>query len=146
VPFFPQAINDGFTGRGPALLERLVVDAVGVAGVVSRTTVRSFDHRSVRGVRGLEPALTTAVLLGATAPVCPAELARQAGAELLGPSYEFVDAELVRRCREVGVRVVPWTVNDPEHAKRLIDWGIDGLTTDVPDRMAACLRAWGIVF
>jgi glycerophosphoryl diester phosphodiesterase len=146
VPFFPVAINDGFTGRGPGLLERRVVEAVRQAGVVSRTRVRSFDHRSVRAVRGLEPALTTAVLLTSTAPVSPADLARQAGAELLCAGYEFVDEELVRRCREAGVPVVPWTVNDPDHAKRLIEWGVAGLTTDFPDRMAQCLRKWGIEF
>jgi glycerophosphoryl diester phosphodiesterase len=146
VPFFPQAINDGFTGRAAAVLEQHVVEAVRSAGLVSRTTVRSFDHRSVWCVRELEPALTTAVLLEATAPVNPAELARQARADVLGPSYEFVDEELVRRCREAGIRVVPWTVNDPEHAQRLIAWGIDGLTTDFPDQLAAYLGKWGIVF
>jgi glycerophosphoryl diester phosphodiesterase len=146
VPFLPQAINDGFTGREPGLLERRVVEAARAAGVVSRTTVRSFDHRSVWWVRELEPALSTAVLLASTAPVSPAELARQARAEMLCPDYEFVDEELVRRCREAGVRVVPWTVNDMEHAKRLLDWGIDGLTTDFPDRLAACLRQWDVSF
>lgn len=146
VPFFPQVINDGFDGRGPGLLERRVVEETRQAGVVSRTTVRSFDHRSVHAVRELEPALTTAVLLASTAPVSPADLARQAGAELLCPSYEFVDEELVRRCREAGVPVVPWTVNDPDHAKRLIEWGVAGLTTDFPDRMARCLREWGIEY
>jgi glycerophosphoryl diester phosphodiesterase len=146
VPFFPLAINDGFTGREPGLLEAHVVEAVRLAGVASRTTVRSFDHRSVRSVRQLEPTLTTAVLLASTAPVSPADLARQAGADLLCPGYEFVDEELVRHCLEGGVRVVPWTVNDPEHAKRLIDWGVTGLTTDFPDRMADFLRTWGIEF
>jgi glycerophosphoryl diester phosphodiesterase len=146
VPFFPQAVNDGFTGRGPGLLERRVVEAVHGAGVASRTTVRSFDHRSVWWIRELEPALTTAVLLASTAPVAPAELARQARAGLLCPSYDFVDEELVRRCHGEGVRVVPWTVNDPEHARRLLDWGIDGLTTDFPDRLAECLRQRGVAF
>jgi glycerophosphoryl diester phosphodiesterase len=146
VPFFPQAINDGFTGREPGQLERRVVEAIHSAEVMSRTRVRSFDHRSVWWVRELEPALTTAILLTSTAPVAPAELARQARAELFCPGYEFVDEELVHRCHEAGVRVVPWTVNDLEHAKRLLDWGIDGLTTDFPDRLATCLRQWGVAF
>ena len=29
---------------------------------------------------------------------------------------------------------------------RLLDWGVDGLTTDYPDRLADCLRAWGVAF
>ena len=101
---------------------------------------------SACGADGACTPLTTAVLLASTAPVSPADLARQAGADLLCPGYEFVDEELVRHCLEGGVRVVPWTVNDPEHTKRLIDWGVTGLTTDFPDRMADFLRTWGIEF
>src|SRR5216683_210995 len=111
VPFFPQAINDGYTGRELGQLERCVVAAVHDAGVVTRTTVRSFDHRCVRWVRDLEPLLTTAVLLASTAPVSPGDLARQAGASILCPGYEFVDEEVVRHCHALDVRVIPWTVN-----------------------------------
>src|SRR5581483_5287527 len=75
IPFFPQAINDGFTGREPGRLEQQVVEAIRRAGMIARTAVRSFDHRSVWWVRELEPTLTTAVLLDSTAPVAPAELA-----------------------------------------------------------------------
>jgi glycerophosphoryl diester phosphodiesterase len=146
VPFFPQTLNDGFDGRTPGLLERRVAEAVRAAGVAGRTSVRSFDHRSVLLLRDLEPGVTGSVLLQGTAPVAPAELARLAGAEVLCPRYEFVDEELVRQARADGVRVVPWTVNEPAHARRLLDWGVDGLTTDYPDRLADCLRAWGVAF
>src|SRR5207248_1847080 len=61
VPFFPQAINDGFDGRGPGQLERKLVQIVQSAGVVTRTTVRSFDHRSVGYALELEPGLVGAV-------------------------------------------------------------------------------------
>src|SRR5437899_1688164 len=35
------------------------------------------------------------------------------------------------------VRVVPWTVNEPDDWQRLLDWGVDGITTDYPDRASA---------
>lgn len=146
VPFHPEAINDHYTGQEAALLETRVVEAVRAAGVVDRTTVRSFDHRCVRHLRALEPGLTGAVLVAETAPVSPAELARRADAVVYCPSYVFLDEGLVREAHAGGVRVVPWTVNDPAHWQRLLDWGVDGITTDFPDRLAEDLRAWGIVF
>lgn len=33
-----------------------------------------------------------------------------------------------------------WTVNNPEHAKRLIDWNVDAITTDKAEWMKNCLK------
>jgi glycerophosphoryl diester phosphodiesterase len=141
VPFDPDAIGDDFDGELPGRLERQVVAAIREAGMVERTTVRSFDHRAVRAIRQLEPGLTTAVLIAGTAPVAPAELAERAGATVYGPEYTFLDPAQVRQCHAAGVRVVPWTVNDPAAWECLLAWGVDGLTTDFPDRLAKLLEA-----
>jgi glycerophosphoryl diester phosphodiesterase len=146
VPFHPGRIGDRFTGGAAGLLERQVVEAVRAAGVADRTTVRSFDHRSVRCLRALEPQLTGAVLIAHTAPVALAELVLAADARIYCPSHDLVDEEMVRQAHAAGVYILPWTVNDPEHWKRLIDWGVDGMTTDYPDRLAERLRAWGVRF
>jgi glycerophosphoryl diester phosphodiesterase len=144
VPFHPETINDGFDGTRPGLLEERIVEAVRRAGVVARTTVRSFDHRCVRLLRRLEPGLTGAILIAETAPVAPAELMARAEAQVYCPGYWFLDAALVRAVRAAGGRVLPWTVNQPENWQRLLDWGVDGITTDVPDRLALFLRERGI--
>jgi glycerophosphoryl diester phosphodiesterase len=146
VPYYPQTVGDEFDGEAPGLLERLVVDAVRAAHVESRTRVRSFDHRSVRAVKRLAPELAGAVLLAETAPVDPAALARLAGAETYCPDYRFFDAVQVRQCHAAGVRVLPWTVNEEADWLRLLGWGVDGITTDYPDRLADLLRRRGVAF
>ena len=146
VPFFPETIGDHFDGKAPGLLEERVVQAVRAAGMVDRAAVRSFDHRAVRAVRRLEPGLTGAVLVEGTAPVSPADLARQAGADVFCPDYHFLDEALVRHAHAAGIRVIPWTVNRPEEWGRLLDWGVDGSTTDFPDQLAAFLTNRGVQF
>ena len=44
------------------------------------------------------------------------------------------------------MRVAPWTVNDPADMLRLIEWGVDGIATDFPDRLALVLHSRGIAF
>lgn len=144
VPFEPENIGDDFDGSAPGLLERRVVEEVRRAGVVERTIVRSFDHRCLRAIRELEPRLTTAVLIADTAPVSPGSLAREVGATIYGPDYRFVDAALVRLAHKAGLRVIPWTVNRSEDWERLLAWGVDGVTTDYPDRLAVWLREHGV--
>jgi glycerophosphoryl diester phosphodiesterase len=146
VPFRPDLIGDWYAGEGPALLEEKIVEVVAAAGVTDRTTVRSFDHRAVRAVRSLEPRLRAAVLMAGTAPVAPGQLTLQAGAQTYCPDFEFLDPAQVRQCHAEGVSVVPWTVNDPADWERLLAWGVDGITTDYPDRLAGVLRSRGIPF
>jgi glycerophosphoryl diester phosphodiesterase len=137
VPFCPQTIGDDFRGSEPGLLERRVVAEIRQADMLPRARVRSFDHRVLAAVKKLEPDLTTALLMAETAPLFPGRLAREAGADLYCPDYRFVDEELVRRAHADGVRVLPWTVNDPGDAEKLLSWGVDGITTDFPERFAA---------
>src|SRR5947208_187845 len=79
-------------------------------------------------------------------PPTPAGLAKSAGADTYCPDYRFLDAAQVRACHAAGVRVLPWTVNDEADWLRLLDWGVDGITTDYPDRLAEVLRRRGIAF
>jgi glycerophosphoryl diester phosphodiesterase len=146
VPFHPETINDRYDGSRPGLLEERIVEAMRRADVVERTTVRSFDHRSVRLLRRMEPGLTGAILIAEMAPIEPGELIEHAEAQVYCPAYRFLDAELVRQVHAAGARVLPWTVNQPEHWRRLLDWGVDGLTTDVPDRLARFLHEQGIAY
>lgn len=146
VPFHPETIDDRYDGSGPGLLEERIVETVRRAGVIERTTVRSFDHRCVRLLRQMEPGLTGAVLIAEMAPVAPAELVERADAQVYCPAYLFLDEAIVRQVHSIGARVLPWTVNLQEHWQVLLDWGVDGITTDLPDRLARYLDERGIAF
>ena len=47
---------------------------------------------------------------------------------------------LVRDFHRAGVLVHVWTVNEIADMERLLDWGVDGLVTDRPDRLAGLLH------
>ena len=40
------------------------------------------------------------------------------------------DKGFINKVKNAGLIVYVWTVNDPDHAKRLLSWGVDGITTD----------------
>lgn len=138
VPFRPETIGDDYDGTGPALLERLVAAAIRKAGILERVRVRSFDHRCVRTMKQLEPALQTGILIHETAPCDIGALLATAQADVYCPEFRFVDAEVVQQVHRAGKRIIPYTVNEPADWQRLISWGVDGITTDYPDRLIAC--------
>ncbi|NMD54312.1 MULTISPECIES: glycerophosphodiester phosphodiesterase family protein [Tsukamurella] len=56
----------------------------------------------------------------------------------------FTTPELIRRAHDLGLKVIPWTVNDPATMRALLNDGVDGLITDYPDRARTVLRELGV--
>ncbi|MFW5947006.1 MAG: glycerophosphodiester phosphodiesterase [Gemmatimonadota bacterium] len=54
-------------------------------------------------------------------------------------AHRIVTRRFVRDAARRGVPVQVWTVNEAADMARLLDWGVDGLITDFPDRGAAVL-------
>lgn len=146
VPFRPERMGDVLDASGLGKLEECVLAAIRRCQLADRVVVRSFDHRCVRAIKGHEPSLTAAILIAGTAPVAPEALAQAAGATWYCPEVEFLDQVQVKRLQEYNLRVVPWTVNDRGDWDRLLDWGVDGITTDYPDRLALRLNERGVLF
>ena len=58
-----------------------------------------------------------------------------------GPDQCTVTLAAVSELRALypGLRLVPWTVNELVDIQRLLPLGLDGITTDYPDRFLALL-------
>lgn len=50
------------------------------------------------------------------------------------PYHALLTRKDIELCHEKGMRVVPWTVNDRDRMEKLVNWGVDGIITDYPDR------------
>lgn len=53
----------------------------------------------------------------------------------------FTTAEMVAQAHALGMRVIPWTINDTATMAHLISIGVDGIITDYPDRLRDVLQA-----
>ncbi len=57
----------------------------------------------------------------------------ESGLQAVVPYHPTVDRRFVDRAHEAGLLVHTWTVNDAERMAELVDMGIDGIITDMPD-------------
>jgi glycerophosphoryl diester phosphodiesterase len=105
-----------------------------------RCAAHSFDHRIARRVRELAPEIPVGILQ-TSYPVDPIRPMRDAGARDLWQHWELIDADLVDRVHADGRRIIAWTVNDVDVARRLAAWGIDGICSDLPATMCDVVNA-----
>ncbi|MEV0801634.1 glycerophosphodiester phosphodiesterase family protein [Kribbella sp. NPDC050281] len=60
------------------------------------------------------------------------------------PDYRpYVTADMVKSAHKAGMKVIPWTVDDPPTMQALIDDGVDGIITDYPDRLRSVVQENG---
>ena len=147
----------------PDRFAQLAVEAIRKGKAETRTTIQSFDWRGLLASRRLAPEIATACLsiesnnfdtvrrasqpspwLGGLDLVAHGgslpRLAKVAGCAVWSPFWRNVTVEAVKEAQALGLKVIPWTVNDPSEMARLIGLGIDGLITDYPDRAKAVLK------
>jgi len=91
--------------------------------------VHSFDHRVVKNVKAIFPAIRTGVL-EASRHIDPAASLIAASAEDLWQEVDSIDEETIERAHSIGARVIAWTANDSAQWARLHALGIDGICTD----------------
>ncbi|EHJ08110.1 glycerophosphodiester phosphodiesterase [Staphylococcus simiae] len=48
------------------------------------------------------------------------------------PNYMLVTKQFIKEAHKVGLKVLPYTVNKNKVAQKMINYGVDGLITDVP--------------
>ncbi|MFD1717762.1 glycerophosphodiester phosphodiesterase family protein [Georgenia deserti] len=59
--------------------------------------------------------------------------------------YEpYVTEQMVADAHQAGLEVIPWTVDDPDTMRALIETGIDGLITDRPDRLREVMAEYDL--
>ena len=59
----------------------------------------------------------------------------------MNPWDPFVDAAFMASARAAGLAVHPWTVDDPERMRALIELGVDGIISNVPAVLAEVVGA-----
>jgi glycerophosphoryl diester phosphodiesterase len=99
--------------------------------MTKRCILQSFDHRTLVIAKKKEPTLRIAALIAENF-INLKLIATDLHAEIISPHYDWITAEAVKDLHEVGVKVIPWTVDEPDDWKKTLALGVDGLITDDP--------------
>ena len=60
--------------------------------------------------------------------------------EWWSPNHEVVTPENVAYCHARGIKVVPWTVDDPDEIRRMVSCDVDAIISNYPDRLLEIVK------
>ncbi len=137
-----------------------ILAAVSSAGKVDAVEIQSFDWRTLPMVHRAEPSIPLVALynertwvpespwlagINAAAVGDPMIGALLVGANIVSPRYQLVTGKpYVDHAHMLGLKVIPWTVNDAGEMHEQIGYGVDGIITDYPSLLRGVLADLGM--
>ena len=100
----------------------------------SQLIYSSFDHYALLKIKALDPEAQTGILT-ASAMVAPWEYTKRLNADYYHPAYQSLTNRMLGEIKQHTLLLNAYTINDPTVAKGLIQYGIEGIITDMPDVM-----------
>ena len=159
-------VEDGRAdGEGMVALTKAVVTEIYTAGMAGRSTVQSFDWSSLNLTKKIAPQLPLVALSSGDAwlevgqaGASPnlggididtyggslAKAAAAQGYDVISPTFSSVTPGMIKEAHELGLPVIPWTVNTTADMTRLMDLGVDGIISDYPTRLRTVLDERGL--
>jgi len=140
--------------------EVALVGMLAAHDLLHRTVVTSRASYQLRRLRALAPALRLGLSKGSSPPhgphgapewaalvsqrpllpsLLPAIL-RRTRADAAYLQHRLITPPLVAALHRAGFGLYAWTVDEPADAARLLGWGVDGITTNRPDRIRSLVR------
>jgi glycerophosphoryl diester phosphodiesterase len=112
-----------------------LMKVINSARITDRVIIQSFDFRTLQVMHKKYPAVKTAALIEDYDKRPLEDQLKVLGfmPTVYSPAYSLVTKELVAKCHERHIKVIPWTVNDKAAIDSLKAVGVDGIITDYPD-------------
>lgn len=127
---------------GPEAFTQMILDLIRKHRIEQRVILQSFDPRTLRVMKELDPGIRRSALFEKQADW--PEIAREFEATIFSPEYHLVTPERVTAAHAAGMQVVPWTVNKPDDWAKLVDARVDAIISDDPASLIAYLKEKGL--
>ncbi|WP_228027857.1 glycerophosphodiester phosphodiesterase [Costertonia aggregata] len=96
--------------------------------------ISSFNWDELKQMRSLNKAVPIAVLTEEE-PVDAIAIAKELNAEAINPNFKNLNRDNTIKIKEVGLKIYPWTVNEPQDILKMKRLGVNGIITNYPERI-----------
>lgn len=127
--------TDNIYHPGPEEFVDELMKVIYLKKIEDRVIIQSFDFRTLRYLHKKYPLIKTAALIEDFDERGIKDQLKSLGftPTIYSPEYKLVSDDLIKKCHEQNIKIIPWTVNDKVTIDRLKAMGVDGIISDYPD-------------
>ena len=125
----------------PAGIELKLLFILSHYDYLERTTILSFDYRSLARVRELAPEATLGIIYGASIKDDPFAAAERFAASSIHVQKQLASREFLDQAWQAGLDVYVWTVNDLREMETFVALGVQGIVSDYPEKFVRLGRS-----
>lgn len=105
-----------------------------------RLVVQSFDVRALEYIHFKWPQVKLSYLTEDETDIYQILSQISFKPEWWSPNFEVITRTNVAYCHALGIKVVPWTVDEPADIRHMVDTGVDAIISNYPDRLVEIVR------
>ncbi len=130
-----QPATDNIYHPAPAEFVELLMAVIKEKQIEENVIIQSFDFRTLQYLHHHYPGIKTAMLIEDFDIRGLDSQLKALGftPNIYSPAYQLVNEELIKKCHEQHIKIIPWTVNDKARIEELKKMGVDGIISDYPD-------------
>lgn len=117
----------------------LVLNVILESGIRDQTVIQSFDIDVLEYIHKRVPEIPLALLVDKGELSSNLNLLSFQPA-IYSPAFRLIDLEQVTTAKKNGIRIIPWTVNKEKDIHKLIQWHVDGIISDYPEKVLQLLN------
>jgi glycerophosphoryl diester phosphodiesterase len=125
--------GDNILHPSPEKFVSLLMDIIIKKKISQYVIIQSFDKRTIQIIHQKYPNIKTAYLISNKKTFEQNITDLGFKPFIYSPEYHLVNKNLIKRCHEQNIKIIPWTVNTLEEIIQLKDLGVDGIITDYPN-------------
>ena len=113
----------------------LVVHDIKSKNIEDRVTIQSFDFRVLKYLKNQYPSFKISMLVNESYDY--SDILDDLGfyPDIYSPNFQNLTHEIVKKIQEKKIRIIPWTVNSIDDLVKILEWDVDGIISDYPDRV-----------
>lgn len=118
----------------------IVLNEIRNYGFVERSNLQSFDINILEEIHCQEPLIKIALLIDEDEDIGTKLSQLSFKPNIISPYFKLVFKDLVCNYQAQGFTIIPWTVNEESDMKSMLNYGVNAIITDFPNRLIKIIK------